>query len=98
VIAKAHAVEPFDLPDTDQAAFWRECMAVAKALHDLLSPVKMNYEIHGNTLPHLHMHLLPRQVDDAFAGRPIDLNELHHSYTENDLDRLRLMVASISSS
>jgi len=92
VISKSHAVEPFDLPSADQATFWREAMAVARALSRALRPIKMNYEIHGNTLPHLHMHLLPRQPDDAFVGRPIDLKEFHHRYTEPDLEMLRAAV------
>jgi diadenosine tetraphosphate (Ap4A) HIT family hydrolase len=94
VISKSHAVEPFDLPTTDQATFWREAMAVARALSERLRPIKMNYEIHGNTLPHLHMHLLPRQPDDAFVGRPIDLKEFHHRYTESDLEMLKAAVRS----
>ena len=72
VISKVHAVEPFDLPDQG-AAFWQEAMAVAQVVNRLYRPVKLNYEIHGNTLPHLHMHLFPRQPDDGFVGRPIDL-------------------------
>ena len=32
----------------------------------------MNYEIHGNTIPHLHMHLFPRYVGDAFENQPIN--------------------------
>jgi diadenosine tetraphosphate (Ap4A) HIT family hydrolase len=94
VISKLHAVEPFDLPTADQATFWREAMAVARALSQRLRPIKMNYEIHGNTLPHLHMHLLPRQPDDAFVGRPIDLKEFHHRYTESDLGILKAAVRS----
>ncbi len=34
----AHVVEPFELPEAASAAFWRECMVVAKALADLVSP------------------------------------------------------------
>jgi diadenosine tetraphosphate (Ap4A) HIT family hydrolase len=34
-------------------------MAEAQVFHRLHRPVKLNYEIHGNTLPHLHMHLSP---------------------------------------
>ena len=94
VISKSHAVEPFDLPEADRAAFWCEAMAVARALSQRLHPVKMNYEIHGNTLPHLHMHLLPRQPDDAFVGRPIDLREFHHRYSETDIELLRAVVRS----
>ena len=78
----------------DRATFWREAMAVARALSQRLHPVKMNYEIHGNTLPHLHMHLLPRQPDDAFVGRPIDLKEFHHRYTETDIELLKAVVRS----
>lgn len=67
-------------------------MVVAKALAGALHPVKMNYEIHGNTLPHLHMHLLPRHVGDPFVGRPIDLKEVHPRYTDAEIERLRTAI------
>jgi diadenosine tetraphosphate (Ap4A) HIT family hydrolase len=47
-------------------------MLVAEAVSSVVSPIKMNYEVHGNTLPHLHLHLFPRQIDDPFVGGPID--------------------------
>jgi diadenosine tetraphosphate (Ap4A) HIT family hydrolase len=90
VVSKVHAVEPHELPEDDQAAFWRECMIVASKLSRLVRPVKTNYQIHGNTLPHLHMHILPRQPDDAFVGRPVDLKEIHHRYSDVDIERLRM--------
>jgi diadenosine tetraphosphate (Ap4A) HIT family hydrolase len=97
VISKTHSVEPFELPEPQRTAFWTESIAVANGLSRLLQPVKVNYEIHGNTLPHLHMHLLPRRADDAFVGRPIDLGEIHHRYSDTDLDRLRAMITSLPS-
>jgi len=45
---------------------------VSKALHEVTGAIKLNYEIHGNTIPHLHMHLFPRYVGDAFEGQPIN--------------------------
>jgi diadenosine tetraphosphate (Ap4A) HIT family hydrolase len=96
VISKAHVVEPFQLPEAERAAFWREAMAIAEALNAALSPVKMNYEIHGNTLPHLHMHLLPRRVDDAFVGRPVDLRETHHRHTAADIEMLSSALGAAS--
>jgi diadenosine tetraphosphate (Ap4A) HIT family hydrolase len=69
VVSKRHVGEPFELPPTELDAFWREAMLVARAVADLLRPVKMNYEIHGNTIPHLHMHLYPRFPGDPGTGR-----------------------------
>jgi diadenosine tetraphosphate (Ap4A) HIT family hydrolase len=72
LVAKRHVREPFELPASERAVFWRDVDSVAAALDGGLRPDKMNYEIHGNTIPHLHVHLLPRWRDDRFAGRPID--------------------------
>jgi diadenosine tetraphosphate (Ap4A) HIT family hydrolase len=46
---------------------------VAKALATFYRPLKMNYETLGNTVPHLHTHLLPRFVADPAPGRPFPL-------------------------
>lgn len=72
VVSKRHVVEPFELPPSARPAFWDDVMLAAKALAELLSPVKMNYELHGNTVPHLHVHLYPRYRDDPYVGGPID--------------------------
>jgi hypothetical protein len=45
-------------------------MKVAAAVASVVSPIKMNYEIHRNTLPHRHPHLCPRHLDDPFVGGP----------------------------
>ena len=50
----------------------RDVQRVSRAIHELTRPVKLNYEIHGNTIPHLHMHLYPRHRGDPFEGRAID--------------------------
>jgi diadenosine tetraphosphate (Ap4A) HIT family hydrolase len=62
VVSKRHVVEPYELPPNEMDAFWREAMLVARTVAGLLQPSKMNYEIHGNTIPHLHMHLYPRNI------------------------------------
>ena len=65
VASKKHAVESFDLSVEDQRWFWTDAMLVARGVADVLRPTKMNYEIHGNTIPHLHMHLFPRTAGDG---------------------------------
>jgi diadenosine tetraphosphate (Ap4A) HIT family hydrolase len=71
VVAKKHVVEPYDLSPGEGQAFWQDCMLAARVLAGLFGPTKMNYEVHGNTVPHLHMHLYPRFENDPYEGGPI---------------------------
>jgi diadenosine tetraphosphate (Ap4A) HIT family hydrolase len=75
VVAKRHVREPFELPASERREFWDAVDLVAEAIQAGLRPDKLNYEIHGNTIPHLHLHLFPRWSGDRFSGRPIDLAE-----------------------
>jgi len=72
VVSKTHAVEPFELPSKVRARFWQDVLVVGKSVAARFKPVKMNYEIHGNSIPHLHVHIYPRFVGDPFEGKPID--------------------------
>jgi diadenosine tetraphosphate (Ap4A) HIT family hydrolase len=87
VVSKRHVAEPFELRKADQIGFWEDCMQAARALARLFNPRKMNYEIHGNTIPHLHMHLYPRYAGDPYEGRPIN-NEAPFHRTSEDLARI----------
>jgi len=97
IVAKRHVVEPFELPASTQLVFWRDVMVVAKALSDLLSPVKMNYEIHGNTIPHLHVHLYPRFPNDPFVGGPIDPQRKPFVRTHDERMQLGLAIRKAAS-
>jgi diadenosine tetraphosphate (Ap4A) HIT family hydrolase len=94
VVARRHVEEPFQLPDDEMVAFWRESMAVARALSALFEPRKMNYEIHGNSIPHLHLHLYPRFSGDPFEGRPIAMDAPAFTRTEADLRRMAGAIAT----
>jgi diadenosine tetraphosphate (Ap4A) HIT family hydrolase len=76
VSTKFHAVEPCDLDDASRDAFFADAMAVARGVANAVQPVKMNYEIHGNTIPHLHMHVFPRYADDPYVGYVITSREV----------------------
>ncbi|HEX9566785.1 MAG TPA: HIT family protein [Thermoplasmata archaeon] len=96
VVAKQHVVEPFELSADLRHAFWEDVMLVAKALSDLLSPAKMNYELHGNTIPHLHVHVYPRFVDDPFVGGPIDPRQASFVRSHDQLLRIRRAIRDAS--
>lgn len=92
VISRRHVEEPYLLDDG--GAWWAECMLVAQALGAELRPRKMNYEIHGNTIPHLHLHLFPRFENDPFVGRPIDGAARSFERTPEDLERIRKAIVT----
>jgi diadenosine tetraphosphate (Ap4A) HIT family hydrolase len=89
VVSKRHVVEPFELPPVEGTAFWMEAMLAARVLRDLFRPVKVNYEIHGNTIPHLHLHLFPRFAGDPYMGGPIRPGKASYTRTASDLETLR---------
>ena len=69
-----HIAEPTELTEAEAAGYWAEVLTVSRALIGLYRPLKMNYETLGNSLPHLHTHLVPRFPDDPNPGRPFPLS------------------------
>jgi diadenosine tetraphosphate (Ap4A) HIT family hydrolase len=70
-ICKQHACEPYHLSADDQSAFFADLMRVAQALETVYQPVKMNMQILGNSIPHLHCHLQPRFYGDFAPNGPL---------------------------
>ncbi len=66
-----HEEELYRLLDKDRKAFLEDMSKIAGALAKTLKPDKMNYELLGNGMPHLHWHLVPRYKTDSMWGRPI---------------------------
>jgi diadenosine tetraphosphate (Ap4A) HIT family hydrolase len=71
VTLKWHSEELYQLSDKDRKSFLEDMSRVAAALAEALHPDKMNYELLGNGMPHLHWHLVPRYKTDPLWGRPI---------------------------
>src|SRR5204863_1652379 len=65
-----HVAEPTELTEPEAAAYGREVLRVARALEQVLQPVKLNYDVLGNSVPHLHTHIVPRYADDPRPGWP----------------------------
>lgn len=70
-----HVVEPTELSDQEAQAYWRELLAVGRAIERVLAPVKLNYNLLGNSMPHLHTHIVPRYADDPRPGWPFPFPE-----------------------
>lgn len=84
VLIKNHYINFEDIPHENMAGFMREVQLVGKALHKITGAVKINYEIHANSGPHIHCHLFPRYLDDDFPSSPIDYRITEPSPYESD--------------
>jgi diadenosine tetraphosphate (Ap4A) HIT family hydrolase len=94
-----HAVELHDAAPDTAAAFMRDAQLVSAAVQRLTGAVKMNFEIHGNTVPHLHMHVFPRYPGDPFVGGPINPRAIKHAvYAPGEYAPLRAALRDAISS
>jgi diadenosine tetraphosphate (Ap4A) HIT family hydrolase len=71
LVSRRHISELFHLAQTERQAMMEEVNQVAAVLAALYRPAKMNYELLGNMVPHIHWHLIPRQTTDFLWPRPV---------------------------
>ena len=64
LIARQHATELSELAADERHAYLDEMCLLAQAIQTCYRPHKLNYELLGNQVPHLHWHLFPRYLDD----------------------------------
>jgi diadenosine tetraphosphate (Ap4A) HIT family hydrolase len=65
-----HVSEPTELTTDEATGYWLEVLAVARGIERRYQPAKLNLQILGNAVPHLHTHVVPRYVDDPSPGMP----------------------------
>lgn len=71
VVLKRHAIELYELEASERAAQIEDVSRVARALARVYQPVKMNYELLGNQVPHIHWHIVPRLSGDPEPRWPV---------------------------
>ena len=71
LVARSHARELHDLSDVERQAYFEEMCLLAAAIAEAFGPHKLNYELLGNQVPHLHWHLFPRYRHDPQAPQPV---------------------------
>ena len=76
-----HVAEPTELSADEAAGFWAEVGRVAGAVDRCYRPTKMNWLSLGNGVPHLHVHLVPRPLDDPRAGGPLGESDFDQAAT-----------------
>jgi diadenosine tetraphosphate (Ap4A) HIT family hydrolase len=101
--AKACVAELHELEPATRDVHLSEMAEVAQAVFEAFAPDKLNYEALGNSMRHLHWHLVPRRSDDPRPAAPIweDLEFLRAIWTatpryddvERDALRMTLLGA-----
>jgi diadenosine tetraphosphate (Ap4A) HIT family hydrolase len=71
VAFKRHAQELSELSAEERHGFFDEMCLVARTIEDCFHPHKLNYELLGNQVPHLHWHIFPRYQSDPDRLKPV---------------------------
>lgn len=66
VASKQHVDDISCMSEEDAAAFMADVRHVAAALHKAFNPDKINFGAYGDTMHHLHVHIVPKYKDDPF--------------------------------
>lgn len=69
LVLKRHAVEIDDLSLEERSALMEDIARVGRAIRQVCKPAKLNYEILGNVVPHIHVHIIPRYTTDPAWDR-----------------------------
>jgi len=97
-LSKTCVPELHDLPPERRSRFLEEMALVAEAVFRAFSPRKLNYELLGNSVAHVHWHLFPRYADDPNPQWPVWSNAAHLQaprQTPNEPERLADMCARV---
>jgi diadenosine tetraphosphate (Ap4A) HIT family hydrolase len=70
-VAKRCVNELHELSAHEREAYLGEMAMVAEAVFRAFQPRKLNYELLGNSVPHLHWHLFARPADDPYPSGPV---------------------------
>ena len=98
LVARRHASELNQLLESERIAYFNEMCLLAKAIEVAFQPRKLNYELLGNQVPHLHWHLFPRYDQDPDVLKPVwlRLERAERDETERLMLQTGLVIRSKS--
>ena len=71
---KDHVSEIVNISDEERNQFFADVNKVAKVIHKIFSPSKVNYGMYGDTGCHLHMRLVPKYEGGDEWGSTFSMN------------------------
>lgn len=96
LVCKRHVREPFELGRQERALYFEDLMRAGRAIEAVFGSIKLNFQILGNQVPHLHTHIIPRYYGDPAPGRPLDPSHQQHLLGADDArERAELLRAAL---
>jgi len=89
-----HVAEPTELSEGEALAFWFDVIQVGRAMQVVYRPLKMNYQLLGNRIPHLHSLVAPRFLEDVAPGDPLP-GAGYHDFSEDEVRREVAMLREV---
>ncbi|CAN5152770.1 HIT family protein [soil metagenome] len=71
LLSKEHKKELHELSFINRQYFLADMAILAEAIYKVFHPNKLNYELLGNEISHLHWHIFPRYNNDPKPTLPI---------------------------
>jgi diadenosine tetraphosphate (Ap4A) HIT family hydrolase len=91
---KDHVSEMIDISDEERNAFFADVNKVAKAIHTVFQPDKVNYGAYGDTGCHLHMHIVPKYKDSDEWGGTFMMNPDKKYLTDKEYEEMAAKIRS----
>ena len=92
VACKRHVDDITDLTRDERAAFIEDVNRVAKVLHQLFKPDKINFGAYGDTMHHLHVHLVPKYKDGYEWGGVFAMNPGEKLLTDEEYEAMGAQI------
>ena len=83
-----HVSELIDLTDEERNQFFADVAAVARAVHKVFSPDKVNYGAYGDTGCHLHFHIVPKYNGGDEWGGTFQMNPGKVTLTDAEYEEM----------
>ena len=85
---KDHVSEIVNISDEERNQFFADVNKVAKVIHKIFSPSKVNYGMYGDTGCHLHMHLVPKYEGGDEWGSTFTMNPDKKYLNDNEYEEM----------
>ncbi|WJH36691.1 HIT family protein [Paenibacillus aurantius] len=77
-----HQREIFHLSEATRSLLMADMAKVAGAIEKAFLPDKINYGSYGDTMPHVHFHIVPKYKDMEMWGQPFEINPNRVYFTD----------------